>query len=166
MHNTQKSSLSFLKSDFKSLQNLNEISIGLIDNNFYKWNVVFYANENSLHEGAIFKGIFEFPRDYPYNPPTFKFLNRMWHPNIDEKGFVCISILHPPGEDEFGYEKAEERWSCVCKPDSIIVSILSLLEYPNAESPANIDAAKEFVRDIEKYKKRVRMLIERDLEEL
>jgi len=35
-------------------------------------------------------------------------------------GKVCISILHPPGEDEFGYEKASERWSPIHTVETIL----------------------------------------------
>ena len=27
-----------------------------------------------------------FPVDYPYSPPAFRFLTKMWHPNIYEVG--------------------------------------------------------------------------------
>lgn len=43
-------------------------------------------------------------------PPTMKFIGDFWHPNVYTDGTVCISILHPPGEDKYGYEKPEERW--------------------------------------------------------
>lgn len=39
-----------------------------------------------------------------------RFVKDFWHPNVYKDGTVCISILHPPGEDKYGYEKPEERW--------------------------------------------------------
>ncbi|PNJ00060.1 CDC34 isoform 6, partial [Pan troglodytes] len=47
-----------------------------------------------------FKARLKFPIDYPYSPPAFRFLTKMWHPNIYETGDVCISILHPPVDAE------------------------------------------------------------------
>ena len=41
-----------------------------------------------------------------YNNPSLRFLTDIWHPNIEKDGKVCISILHEPGDDRFGYEKA------------------------------------------------------------
>ena len=38
--------------------------------------------------------------------PVLRFLTDIWHPNIEKDGKVCISILHEPGDDRFGYEKA------------------------------------------------------------
>ena len=56
-------------------------------------------------------------------------------------GKVCISILHPPGNDPNMYESAAERWSPVQTVEKILLSVLSMLSEPNVESPANIDAA-------------------------
>jgi ubiquitin-protein ligase len=42
----------------------------------------------------------------PQLPPKMKFISEIWHPNVHENGDVCISILHAPGEDSFGYEDA------------------------------------------------------------
>lgn len=64
-----------------------------------------------------------------------------FHPNVYADGTVCISILHPPEEDRFGYESAAERWSPVQTPETILISVISLLHSPGDESPANIEAA-------------------------
>ena len=69
---------------------------------------------------------------------------------------VCISILHPPGDDPMGYESAIERWSPVQNVEKILISVMSMLAEPNCESAgstkenlrisnlflANVDAAK------------------------
>ena len=54
---------------------------------------------------------------------------------------MCISILHDPGEDKFGYERPEERWLPIHTVETILVSVISMLADPNDESPANLDAA-------------------------
>ena len=54
---------------------------------------------------------------------------------------MCISILHDPGEDKFGYERPEERWLPIHTVTTIMMSVISMLADPNDESPANIDAA-------------------------
>ena len=70
------------------------------------------------------------------------FITKMWHPNIYPDGNVCISILHPPGEDEFNsQEKAEERWRPILGVESILISVSSMLLDPNIDSPANLDAS-------------------------
>lgn len=58
-----------------------------------------------------------------------------------KNGDVCISILHEPGEDKFGYEKPEERWLPIHTVETIMISVISMLADPNSDSPANVDAA-------------------------
>lgn len=92
-------------------------------------------------EGGFFKCHLNFPKEYPHRPPKMKFLTEIWHPNIDKVGNVCISILHEPGDDRYGYEKAAERWLPVHTVETILISVISMLADPNFESPANVDAA-------------------------
>lgn len=62
-------------------------------------------------------------------------------PSVAKNGDVCISILHEPGEDKFGYEKPEERWLPIHTVETIMISVISMLADPNGDSPANVDAA-------------------------
>ncbi|CAK9295884.1 unnamed protein product [Gordionus sp. m RMFG-2023] len=117
-------------------------SVGLDnDDNIYLWNVMIVGPPDTLYEGGFFKAQLQFPTEYPMKPPKMKFLCEMWHPNVSKDGDVCISILHEPGEDSYGYEKASERWLPVHSVESILHSVISLLADPNTESPANVDAA-------------------------
>lgn len=61
--------------------------------------------------------------------------------SVDKNGDVCISILHEPGEDKYGYEKPEERWLPIHTVETIMISVISMLADPNGDSPANVDAA-------------------------
>ena len=64
--------------------------------------------------------------------------------SVEKNGDVCISILHEPGDDKWGYEKASERWLPVHTVETILISVISMLADPNDESPANVDAAVSF----------------------
>jgi ubiquitin-conjugating enzyme E2 G2 len=60
---------------------------------------------------------------------------------VYKDGRVCISILHPPGDDPTGYETSAERWSPVQSVEKILLSVVSMLAEPNDESGAHLDAA-------------------------
>ena len=60
---------------------------------------------------------------------------------VHKNGEVCISILHEPGDDKFGYQTASERWLPIHTVESILISVISMITDPNDESPANVDAA-------------------------
>jgi ubiquitin-conjugating enzyme E2 G1 len=78
---------------------------------------------------------------------------------VDKDGHVCISILHEPGADNFGYEEASERWLPVHSVETILISVISMLADPNFESPANVDAAKQWRESPEDFKRRVKLCV-------
>ena len=103
-----------------------------------------------------------FPQDYPMSPPTLEVLSDFWfvhaftsfsfsdlfvsfsdflifrHPNVYKGGKVCISILHPPGNDPMSGELPEERWLPTQTVSTIMLSFQSMLSDPNINSPANL----------------------------
>lgn len=114
------------------------------DSDIFLWEVAIFGPPETLYEGGYFKALMKFPPDYPYSPPSVKFLTKMWHPNIYENGEVCISILHPPTDDPLSGELASERWNPTQNVRTILMSIISLLNEPNTSSPANVDASVSY----------------------
>lgn len=122
------------------------------------------SNPDFISEGGFFRAHMVFPKDYPNNPPSVRFVSEIWHPNVYDNGNVCISILHSPGDDPLGYEQANERWSPVQTVETIMLSIISMLSSPNDESPANIDAAKQFREDLPGFRKKVSQCVRKSQE--
>ncbi|RKP08004.1 ubiquitin-conjugating enzyme/RWD-like protein [Thamnocephalis sphaerospora] len=135
-------------------------SAGLQGDDIYKWSIMIMGPPDTLYEGGIFRAIMQFPVTYPMEPPTLTFKSEMWHPNVYPTGEVCISILHPPGEDKWGYEQASERWLPVHTVETILISVISMLSSPNFESPANIEAAKQLRDNYSGFKKKVQRIVE------
>uniref|UniRef100_A0A669EU00 E2 ubiquitin-conjugating enzyme n=2 Tax=Oreochromis TaxID=8139 RepID=A0A669EU00_ORENI len=130
--------------EMKSLQDepVEGFKITLVDeSDLYNWEVAIFGPPNTHYEGGYFKARIKFPIDYPYSPPAFRFLTKMWHPNIYENGDVCISILHPPVDDPQSGELPSERWNPTQNVRTILLSVISLLNEPNTFSPANVDAS-------------------------
>lgn len=139
-------------------------SVGLIDDNIYQWEIIIFGPRETIYENALLKCVMKFPETYPDDPPTFQFISEIWHPNIDKNGNVCISILHKSGDDEFGYEHATERWMPVRDTHSVILSIILLLIEPNSESPANLEAAQEYINNRTLYNIKVQRLAQKTIE--
>jgi ubiquitin-conjugating enzyme E2 G1 len=140
-------------------------SAGLVkETNLFEWAVTIIGPPDTLYEGGFFNAIMTFPKDYPNSPPQCRFTSDMWHPNVYTDGRVCISILHNPGDDPNGYETAAERWSPAQSVESIVMSIIAMLSSPNDESPANVDAAKQWRDDREGFRKRVARCVRRSQE--
>lgn len=131
----------------------------IVEENLFEWEAFIAGPEGTCYDGGCFHAKLFFPKDYPLNPPKMKFTQPLFHPNIYPDGSVCISILHPPGEDRFGYEKANERWSPVQSVEKVLLSVISMLAEPNDESPANVDAAKLFRSNKRMYDKKVDLCV-------
>ena len=105
------------------------------DSDLFKWEVVIFGPPETLLQGGYFKALMDFPQDYPFSPPTVRFVTDMFHPNVykggDRNGLVCISILHPPIDDPQSGESLGERWNPAQTIRTILLSIVSLLNEPN-----------------------------------
>lgn len=145
---------------------VNGVSIGINEDDIFNWDVVIIGPKDSPYEGGLFTAKITFPENFPLMPPKFVFTNEIFHPNVYQDGKVCISILHPPGDDKWGYEKAEDRWRPVHTVNSIILSIILLLNSPNDESPANVDAGKIWREDRDLFQNRVNLCIRKSLKNI
>nr|KIR45992.1 ubiquitin-conjugating enzyme E2 G2 [Cryptococcus bacillisporus CA1280]KIR84861.1 ubiquitin-conjugating enzyme E2 G2 [Cryptococcus tetragattii IND107] len=116
------------------------------------------SEDNMLEWEALIQGPegTPYPSDYPLNPFTMTFDPPLLHPNIYPNGLVCISILHPPGDDPMQYESASERWSPVQGVRSVLLSVLSMLAEPNIESGADIECCKLYRDNKPEFERRVR----------
>jgi ubiquitin-conjugating enzyme E2 R len=127
-----------------------------------KWRfALMVINSDSAFNGGYFKAEMTFGDDYPYKPPKFRFLTHITHPNIYPDGQLCISILHEPGEDLTSGEEASERWSPLQGAESVLRSVLLLLDDPEINSAANVDASVMYRDNREKYNKKAKETAER-----
>lgn len=124
-----------------------------------KWSITIFGFKDTIYEGYILKAAIYFPFDYPLSPPRVMFTTKMYHPNIYSDGRVCISILHTAQTDPHSDELDTEQWTPVLSVRTILLSIMLLLNEPNPDSPANLDASLHFRRDRTDYEKYVQSKI-------
>jgi len=142
--NVPLSTLKSLQREYKELQKdkVEGCVIWLADEaNMLEWNVGIFGPPETIFQGAYFKAVLTFPLEYPFSPPNIKFISDIWHPNVYPNGTVCISILHPPTADEVSGELPSERWNPTRTVRTVLISVASMLNSPNINSPANVDAA-------------------------
>jgi ubiquitin-protein ligase len=48
---------------------------------------------DSPYSGGVFFLSIHFPTDYPFKPPKVNFTTRIYHPNINSNGSICLDIL-------------------------------------------------------------------------
>jgi len=130
------------------------------ESNVLEWKVFLEGPVGTPYEGGTFQLKLVFPKDYPYSPPSLTFLSKFWHPNVYSDGKVCISILHPPVNDEMSGERPEERWLPTQSPETILLSVQSMLNEPNFSSPANVDASVMWKKNPKEFRNTVKKLVD------
>jgi len=109
--------------------------------NIFKWVGTIQGPPDTVFTGLTFKLSLEFPSGYPYQAPTVKFVSPCFHPNVDTAGNICLDIL-------------KEKWSALLDVRTILISIQSLLNEPNIDSPLNMRAAQLW-KNPDTYKKQM-----------
>lgn len=69
------------------------MTITASESNIYSWTATLQGPSDTPYEGGHFKLSMEFPVEYPFKGPKIKFLTRVYHPNIDDDGNLCIGLL-------------------------------------------------------------------------
>lgn len=92
----------------------------------------------------------ELPEAYPYKSPSIGFVNRIYHPNVDEMaGSVCLDVINQTWSPMFDLVNVFE------------VFLPQLLLYPNPTDPLNGEAAALLMREPAAYARRVRDYVQR-----
>merc|ERR1712188_309105 len=104
------------------------ISASPSEENARYFNVMIIGPTTSPYEGGVYKLELFLPEDYPMAAPKVRFLTKIYHPNIDKLGRICLDIL-------------KDKWSPALQIRTVLLSIQALLSAPNPDDPLANDVA-------------------------
>lgn len=99
------------------------------ENNARYFHVIVTGPSDSPFEGGLFKLELFLPEDYPMSAPKVRFITKIYHPNIDRLGRICLDIL-------------KDKWSPALQIRTVLLSIQALLSAPNPDDPLANDVAE------------------------
>merc|ERR1711865_885361 len=96
--------------------------------------VVILGPKTSPYEGGEFQLELFLPADYPMAPPKVRFLTKIYHPNIDKLGRICLDVL-------------KDKWSPALQIRTVLLSIQALLSAPEPSDPLDTNVADHFTQN-------------------
>ena len=96
---------------------------------------------------GIFKLSINLPERYPINPPIVRFITKIYHPNIDPSGRICLDTLktRPTGS-----------WTPAVSLSVLLLTIQNLITCPNPDDGLMPNITKHYREDIEGFQKMAR----------
>uniref|UniRef100_A0A673TBV5 Ubiquitin conjugating enzyme E2 D2 n=1 Tax=Suricata suricatta TaxID=37032 RepID=A0A673TBV5_SURSU len=114
-----------------------QCSAGPVGDDMFHWQATIMGPNDSPYQGGVFFLTIHFPTDYPFKPPKVAFTTRIYHPNINSNGSICLDILR-------------SQWSPALTISKVLLSICSLLCDPNPDDPLVPEIARIYKTDREK----------------
>lgn len=108
----------------------------------------------SPYQGGVFFLTIHFPTDYPFKPPKVAFTTRIYHPNINSNGSICLDILRSQWSPALTISKGLFSLifnSVIYKLFLVLLSICSLLCDPNPDDPLVPEIARIYKTDRDRY---------------
>jgi ubiquitin-conjugating enzyme E2 D/E len=113
-------------------------SAGLLKDDLFTWQATIIGPTETPYEGGIFNLKILFPADYPFKSPKITFETKIYHPNINSNGSICLDIL-------------KDQWSPALSITKVLLSICSLLSDPNPDDPLSPEIANIYKTNKEQF---------------
>ncbi|KAJ8499623.1 hypothetical protein OPV22_010175 [Ensete ventricosum] len=124
---------------------MSDYRVEMVDDGTHEFFVDFHGPKESPYQGGVWRIRVELPDGYPYHSPSIGFVNKMYHPNVDEmSGSICLDVIN-------------QTWSPMYDLVNVFeVFLPQLLLYPNPLDPLNGEAAALLMRDRPAYEQKVK----------
>lgn len=114
---------------------------------------------DSPYAGGVFFLAIHFPTDYPFKAPKVNFTTRIYHPNINSNGSICLDILRDQWSPALTISKGTPSPPFISRSDSVqvadptivLLSICSMLTDPNPDDPLVPEIAHVYKTDRARY---------------
>lgn len=117
-----------------------DVGVNIVGNNLLHWKGYVDGPKNTPYYNKKYILTIKFPVEYPFKPPKITFDTKIFHPNISDKGEICLDIL-------------KNQWMPTMSMYKVLKSIRTLLCEPNIDDPLNPEAAKLYKDNRDEFNK-------------
>ncbi|KAJ2876415.1 hypothetical protein FB639_003903, partial [Coemansia asiatica] len=104
------------------------------------------------YENGQFLIDIELTTQYPMEPPSVTFRTRIYHPNIDENGKICLEVLKTGRSG---------GWNPAWTLGKVLISLTVLLANPNPHDPLVPEVAAQMLDDHKAFVREARRFTEK-----
>ncbi|KAK0230753.1 ubiquitin-conjugating enzyme/RWD-like protein [Armillaria fumosa] len=145
---------------------MSDYEVSLVNDSMQEFYVRFYGPSETPFAGGVWKIHVELPDQYPFKSPSIGFMNKIFHPNIDELYALLSSLIrtvtHKTRSGSVCLDVINQTWSPMFDMINIFeVFLPQLLRYPNPNDPLNGEAAALLMRHPKEYEAKVKEYVQR-----
>ncbi|KAF9615305.1 hypothetical protein IFM89_022721 [Coptis chinensis] len=133
---------------------MSDYKVEMINDGMQEFFVDFHGPTESPYHGGVWRIRVELPDAYPYKSPSVGFVNKIYHPNVDE-------VSHLEIKKEKNNFLSDVLLYVADLVNVFEVFLPQLLLYPNPSDPLNGEAAALMMRDKSTYEQRVKEYCEK-----
>eukprot|EP00927_Polykrikos_kofoidii_P062371 TRINITY_DN57180_c0_g1_i1.p1 TRINITY_DN57180_c0_g1~~TRINITY_DN57180_c0_g1_i1.p1 ORF type:complete len:176 (+),score=22.67 TRINITY_DN57180_c0_g1_i1:81-530(+) len=104
------------------------------EGNYRYFHILMQGPSGTPYDGGKYSLELFLPEGYPMEPPKVRFLTKIYHPNIDKLGRICLDVL-------------KDKWSPALQIRTVLLSIQALLSAPEPSDPLDTSVADHFTQN-------------------
>ena len=143
--------MKYLKKEFDQLQRDPILSLGCTvglpnPSNIFKWKLSLLGPQDTPYAGGMFFLSVDFPEGYPNVKPEIRFINKIYHLNVDNTGHLCLTSTnewHVSGKVKGNFYTVKQA----------LFDVFCLFHHQGADSAYDEKMAQTYLQNPEEFNK-------------
>lgn len=99
--------------------------------------------KSDIYNQAAFQIEIKLPAEYPFKAPELRFITRIYHPNVDEQGKICVDVLN-----------SNETFKPTTSLVEVVKAVVTLIDNPNIDHALTPEIANQYTTKREEFNRK------------